>query len=106
LLAALRALDGDFDALADAGSLRGGDGCEPFVLRLLARLATLRFVLQTLVVKENLLSRSPDKILAAIYALDITVVEFHLALTPLSICSAGNLCLCHVLSPREYELPG
>ena len=45
LLSALRALHGDFDALADTRSLRGGNGCESLVLGLLAGLATFRLVL-------------------------------------------------------------
>jgi hypothetical protein len=102
LLSTLRALNGDFDALANAGSLRGGDGGEAFVLGLLAWFAALRLVLQTLVVKENLLARRPDKIFPAIYTPDVAIIKLHLALTPLSICSARDLCFCHVLSPHEY----
>jgi hypothetical protein len=99
-LSTLRALNGDFDALANAGSLRGGDSGEAFILSLLAWLAALRLVLQTLVVKENLLARRPDKIFPAIYAPDVAIIKLHLALTPISVCSAGNLCVCHVrLSP-------
>jgi hypothetical protein len=92
LLTALRALNRDFDALANAGGLRGGDGRESLILGLLAWLAAFRFVFQTLVVKENLLARRPDEILPAIYTLDVAIIEFHLALTPISVCSAGNLC--------------
>jgi hypothetical protein len=69
LLAALRALHGDFDSLANAGRLRCGNGREAFVLGLFARLATLRFVLQTFVVKEDLFASSPDKIISTINTL-------------------------------------
>jgi hypothetical protein len=92
LLSALCALNGDFDALANAGSLCGGNGSEALVLGLLAGLAPLGFVFQTLVVKEDLLARGPDEIFPAINTLDTAIVEFRLALTPLSIRSAGNLC--------------
>jgi hypothetical protein len=85
LLAALRALNGDLNPLANAGGLRGGNRSEPFILGLLARLASLGFILQTLVVKEDLLASSPDEIISAIYTFDRTVVEFHLRLTPLPI---------------------
>ncbi len=52
LLSALRALDGDFDALPRARGLRGGDCRQSLVLGLLAGLAALRLVPQSLVVKE------------------------------------------------------
>jgi hypothetical protein len=50
--------------------LRRGDRSQPFVLRLLARLAALRFILQSLVVKEGLLAGCPDEILVTVYAFD------------------------------------
>ncbi len=81
LLAAVGALDGDFDALADAGSLCGGDGGEAFVLGLLAGLATLGFVPQSLVVKEDLLTGSPDKVVATVHTGDCAIFKFRLSLT-------------------------
>jgi hypothetical protein len=69
LLAALRALHGDFDSLANARCLRGGNRGETFVLGLLARFATLGLVLQTFVVKEDLFASSPDEIIPAVYTL-------------------------------------
>lgn len=93
LLSALRALDGDFDALAHAGCLCGGDGREAFVLGLLAGLTSLGFVLKTLVVKKDLFASSPNKILSTINALDIAILEFHLGMAPLSIRRACGLCL-------------
>jgi hypothetical protein len=85
LLAALSTLDCDFDALAHARSLRGGDGCEPFVLRLLARLATLRLVSQALVVKKELLASRPDEFLPAVNADYGAILELYFHLIPLSV---------------------
>jgi hypothetical protein len=89
LLAALRAVDRDFDALAHSGGLCGGDGREAFVLGLLAGLTTLGLVLQTFVVEENLLSGCPDEILSAIDTMYVSILEFHLGVSPLSI---GFVC--------------
>jgi hypothetical protein len=85
LLAALRALNRNLNPLANTGSLRGGNRSEPFVLGLLARFASLGFILQTLVVKEDLLASRPDEIISAINTFDRTVVKFHLRLTPLPV---------------------
>jgi hypothetical protein len=84
-LAALRALHGDLNSLANAGGLRGGNRCEPFVLGLLARFASLGFVLQTFVVKEDLLASRPDEIISAVNTLDRAVFEFCLRMTPLPV---------------------
>ena len=65
--------------------MRGGNGCEPFILGLLARFASLRFVLQTFVVKEDLLASRPGEILSAINTLDWAVFEFRLRMTPLPV---------------------
>jgi hypothetical protein len=89
LLAALRAVNRDFDALAHSGGLGGGDGREAFVLGLLAGLTTLGLVLQTFIVEENLLSGCPDEILSAIYAMYVSVLELHLGVSPLSV---GFVC--------------
>ena len=85
MLRALRALHGDFNSLADTGGLRGGNGCEPFILGLLAWFAALGFVLQTFVVKENLLASRPGEILSAVNTLDWAVFEFCLRMTPLPV---------------------
>jgi hypothetical protein len=85
LLPALRALDGDFDSLAHTRCLRGSNCCEPFILGLLARLATLGFILQTFVVKEDLLASRPDEIVSTINTLDWAVFEFRLRMTPLPV---------------------
>jgi hypothetical protein len=71
--------------LTNPGGLRGGNRGEPFVLGLLAGLATLGLVLQSLVMKEDLLAARPDEILCAINAFDDAILEFHLCLAPLSV---------------------
>jgi hypothetical protein len=85
LLPALRTLHGDFDALAHTRRLRGGNRCEPFILGLLARLATLRLILQTFVVKEDLLASRPDEIISTVNAFDRAVFEFRFRMTPLPV---------------------
>jgi hypothetical protein len=65
----------DFNALPDSGNLGRGDGRQPIILSLLAGLAALRFVLQALVVKEDLLAGSPNKGLAAIDACDRSILK-------------------------------
>ena len=55
--------------------MRSRDGRQPFVLCLLAGLAALRRVLQSFIVKEDLFACGPDKLLAAIYAIDFFVVK-------------------------------
>jgi hypothetical protein len=85
LLSALGALHRNFYPLPDAGCLRGGNGCESFILSRLAGFAALRLVLQTFVVKEDLLSRRPDKIISTVNTLNRAVIEFRLRLTPLPV---------------------
>jgi hypothetical protein len=53
--------------LPDSGGLRSRDGSQSFILRLLARLATLWFVLQSLVMEKRLFPGSPDEILITVY---------------------------------------
>ena len=53
-----------------------GDRGQPFILCLLARLAAFWWVLQSFVVKEDLLTCSPNKFLAAINTNDSLIVEF------------------------------
>jgi hypothetical protein len=84
-LAALSALNGDFNPLANAGGLRGGNGCEPFVLGLLARFAPLGFILQTFVMKEDLLASRPDEIISAVNTLNRAVIELCLRMTPFPV---------------------
>jgi hypothetical protein len=85
LLPALRALHGDFNSLPDAGCLRRGNGCEPFILGLLARFATLGLILQTFVVKEDLLASRPDEIVCTVNTLNRAVFEFRFRMTPLPV---------------------
>jgi hypothetical protein len=85
LLPALRALHGDFDSLAHTRCLRGGNGGEPFILGLLARFAPLGFILQTFVVKEDLLASRPDEIISTVNAFNRAVFEFSLRITPLPV---------------------
>jgi hypothetical protein len=53
----------------------GRDGRETIVLGLLAGLAALWFVLQTFVMKENLLAHGPDKLFTAVYAFDSSILK-------------------------------
>jgi len=55
--------------------LRGAYSSEPFVLGLFATLATLGFIFQPFVMKENLLTRSPGKGFVAIDAGYRTVLK-------------------------------
>jgi type IV secretory pathway TrbD component len=84
-LTALRALNRNLYTLAHAGSLCCRNRCEALILGLLAWLAAFGFILQTLVVKKDLLAASPDKILPAVYALDRAIIELHFGMTPLSV---------------------
>lgn len=74
-MAALSANNRYFDSLSDAGVMRGRDGRQSFVLCLLAQLAALWWVLQSFVVKEDLFAGGPDKLFAAIYAINFFVVK-------------------------------
>jgi hypothetical protein len=104
LLSALGTLDRNLYALAHACGLRGGNGGETFVLRLLAGLATLRLVLETLVVKEDLLACCPDEIISAIHTLDGAILKLRFRLAPLTIRFARDLNLCHVGIPTDVRL--
>lgn len=75
--------------------MRGGDGGQPFVLCLLARLTAFRFVPQSLVVKEHLLAARPDKVFITVNATNVTILKFRLDLgvIPFSIGFAGRLSL-------------
>jgi hypothetical protein len=85
LLTALCALHRNLYPLAHAGSLRRCDRREALVLGLLAWLAALGFILQTLVVKKDLLAASPGKILPAVNALNRAILELHFRMAPLSV---------------------
>ena len=81
LLTTLRALNGNLDALPDSRRLRRRNCCQALVLRLFAGLATLGLVLQTFIMKEDLLPCSPDKVVSAVQTLDLTVLKLALGLT-------------------------
>ena len=75
LLAALGAVHSHFNALLDSGDLGRGYRRKAVILSLFAGLTTLWFVLQTFVVKENLLANSPNKWLTAIDARDRSILK-------------------------------
>jgi hypothetical protein len=89
----LGALDGDFDSLPNTRSLCRRNRRESLVLCLLAGLTAFWFVLQTLVVEEDLLPGSPDKILSTVNTFYWAILEFHLGFTPLTVRSYFHLCL-------------
>jgi hypothetical protein len=84
-LSALRTLNRDFNSLANTGGLRGCYCGEAFILGLLAGFAPLGFVLQSFIVKENLLASRPDKILRTINTLNRAILEFRLRVAPLTV---------------------
>jgi hypothetical protein len=71
-------LNRDFDTLPNSGCLGCRNRSQPFILSLLAWLATFGFVLQALVMKKSLFPRGPDEILVAVYTLDRAVWVFNL----------------------------
>jgi hypothetical protein len=89
----LGALNRDLYSLANAGGLRCGNRGEAFVLSLLAGFATLGFVLQSFVMKEDLLASRPDEILSAVNTLDWTIIKFRLRVTPLPVRTICDLSL-------------
>jgi hypothetical protein len=101
LLSTLRALHWHFDTLSNSGWLSRRDCCEPFVFCLLARFAALGFVLQTLIVKKDLLPAGPNKILAAIYAFDSAIGIFAVS-AELSL--ADEFHLWHDLGSLDRSL--
>jgi hypothetical protein len=96
LLSALRALHGHFDALSHSRRLRRGNSSQPFILGLLAGLAALGFVFESLIVKENLLARSPNKVFVTIYTLDWAIQIFCFSIR---FQGGGGFHLYHVLLP-------
>jgi hypothetical protein len=85
--------------------LRRGYGCEAFILGLLAGFAPLGLILQSFIVKEDLLASRPDEILSAVNTLDRAIIEFRLRVTPLSVRAIRDLSLCHdFLTPTDMCL--
>lgn len=74
LLSTLSALHRNFDSLPHSSTLRCRNRSQPFILCLLAWLTTLRFVLETFVMKKDLFAGRPDKIFSAINTLDGTIL--------------------------------
>jgi hypothetical protein len=75
LFSALGASDSNFDPLFDSGNLGCRDRRQPIVLCLFAWLATFRFVLQTFVMKKDLLAGRPNERLVAIDAGDGSILK-------------------------------
>ena len=75
LFPALSTGDGNFDPLFDSGNVGRGDRRQPIILGLFAWLATLRLVLETFVVKKDLLAGGPNEWLGAIDAGDRSVLK-------------------------------
>src|SRR5712692_8771137 len=82
LLAALSAGHVHFDFLLNSCNLRRGDSRQSVVLGLLAGLAALGFILQTLVMKKHLLADGPDELFFAIDASDRSVRKFRCLAVP------------------------
>ena len=107
MLSTLGALYRDFDALSHSRRLRCCDCREAFVLSLFAGLAPLWFVFQSLVVEENLFTRSPDEVLVTVYAFDKAILIFTFVS---HFQCLGGFRLCHGLLPwsvcLENIMPG
>jgi len=92
-LSALRTLNRDLDPLANTCGLRGGYCGETFILGLLAGFAPLGFILQSFIVKEDLLATRPDKIFCTVKTLNRAILEFRLRVAPLTVCIICDLSL-------------
>jgi hypothetical protein len=86
LLTTLGAVDRDFYALTNTRSLRGRDSGEAFVFCLFAGLAAFGLILESLVMKKDLLAGGPDKFLTAVNAMDHSILKLDLALAPVTVC--------------------
>ena len=96
LLSTLRALHRYFNALSHSRRLRSSDSSQPFILGLLAGLATFWFVFEALVVEENLLACSPDEVFVAVDAPDGAVLIFSFLS---SFHYLNGFRVCHDLLP-------
>jgi hypothetical protein len=67
----------NFNPLPDSGNLGFGNGRQSIIFSLLAGLAAFRFILQALVVKEDLLANCPGKGLVAIDTGDRSISKFR-----------------------------
>jgi hypothetical protein len=75
LFAAKGAGHSNFNSLLDSRNLGRGYRREPIILSLFAGLTTLRFVLQSFVVKKHLFADSPNEWLTAIDAFDRSILK-------------------------------
>jgi hypothetical protein len=66
-----------FNALLDSGNLSRGNRGQSIILGLFAGFATFGFVLQTLVMKEDLLANRPNEWLTAIDTRDRSILKFR-----------------------------
>jgi hypothetical protein len=99
-------LHGYLYALAHAGCLRCGNGRQSFVLGLLAGLAALGLVPQTLVLKKELFARRPDKTLSAVYAVERAIFKLRIGVAPFAVRVARHLYLCHDENPPLISASG
>jgi len=75
LFSALRTGHRHFNPLLDSGNLGRGYRRQSIILSLFAGLATLRFVSQALIVKEDLFADSPNEWLGTIDACDRSILK-------------------------------
>jgi hypothetical protein len=99
LFPALGAGDGNFDPLFASGKVGRGDSSEPIILSLFAWLATFRFVLETFVVKKDLLAGSPNERLGAIDAGDRSILKVRRLLS----YDLLHPAVCHCGFPPRFN---
>jgi hypothetical protein len=83
-------------------------GSDPLVFLGLAGLTSFRLVLQTLICKEELLSRAEDKLLGAVNTPEYSVLEFvhPLGLLPLPCPISFSLSLTSLGFPSRSRIAG
>jgi len=82
LLPALSAGHANFDSLFYSGGLGSCYGRQSFILCLLAGFAAFRLVSQAFIMKEDLFTDSPNKLLAAIHAGDRSILKVGILTVP------------------------
>ena len=105
LLAALRTGGARF-GFCEAGPARRGSSQNRYPLRL-ARLASFGFVLELLIVEEQLFSGSKDEVAAAVDTFEHFILEFHdrSPHSPLAITRHGNQWLPRACAQSRYAPP-
>lgn len=78
MLSTLRALHGNLYALTYARGLGGSNRRQSLVLGLLAWLAALWLIPQTLILKKELLAGCPDETLSTVYAVERAIFKLCL----------------------------